>query len=147
MGKIRELLKDVALPPDIESQVRLLDLHYETLEKKYDELVDEQETRRLEQPQRAEETRHYTTQRIADPNDPTPDELAILKVFQPGQELTARIIAAQVGVEIMKATARLNELERKGYPYRRIRMGRYRHPNPEPIYCLADLGIEYLADH
>jgi len=156
MGKIVEVLKGVTLPPEVESQVRILDLQYEALERKYAELVHEADTLRMvdydethepQQTQGAGEIPRYTTQKLTNPNEPTPDELVILRLFQPRQEIQASAIARHLGLELIKATARLNELETKKYLSRRSRMGRYGRSTPGPRYHLTDLGVKYLAEH
>jgi hypothetical protein len=160
MGKILEALAGVSLPPEVESKIRILDLQFETLQKKYAELADEANTLRMEDNYEAQQVQHaqraaqvprYTTQPIAgpnnDPSDPTPEEFEVLNVFReapPGQHIPALNIAARLGIDAIKATARLNALEKKGYLHRHVMSGTRRRPF-ETHYSLTDSGVERLA--
>lgn len=147
MGKLVELLKDVSLPPEVESEVRLLDLQFDQMEARLKE-TDETATLSLDELKPEQEPR-YTTQRMIHPDEPTEAEAALLKQLQPpGRRVNIPSLAQDLKMNLTVTQHHLNELQRKGHvsPPRHRQSG-FRHPAGPPTYSLTEKGTKYLVDH
>jgi response regulator of citrate/malate metabolism len=146
MGKLLELLKGISLPPEIEAEVRVLDLRFDQMEARM-KAIDEIETRNLDELTPQGEPR-YTTQVMTDPSEPTPEEANVLKLMQPpGQQVSAQVVAANLKTNLTTAQYWLSELERKGYVSGHSTRRGFHQPARPPTYSLTDKGIKYLVDH
>jgi hypothetical protein len=87
-------------------------------------------------------------QRIADPNEPTEDELAVLKSMQPlARRVSPSDIAQVLRIDDSTARDRLIELSRKGYAYRTTPRRSLRGSAQSARFTLTDKGIAFLVEH
>jgi hypothetical protein len=146
VGKLLELLKGIPLPPDIESELRILDLRFDQMEARL-QAFDETETLSLDGMRPQPEPR-YTTQVMTNPDDPTEDEAAVLKLMQPpGRQVSAFDVVQHLKTNPTVAQHHLSELQRKGYVSQHFRRGGFHRPQGPPTYSLTEKGTKYLVDH
>jgi|SRR5215213_5493255 len=154
MGKLLSLFKATSLPPEIESQVHILDLQFDQMETKIKELEQEHETlhpkeiRSLNKFERRQEAARLIDRISPRPADPINNDLAVLKVMvPPGRQMDVNSIAQLVRANIATTQKHLDELKRKDYISKTV-VHDVKSPGVQSIkYTLTAKGVKVFIDH
>lgn len=155
MGKLLSLFKANSLPPEIESQVRILDLQFDQMETKIKELeqahertLHPKEIRSLNKFERRQEAAGHMDRISPRPADPTNNDLAVLKVMvPPGRQIDASSVAQLMRANIATTQKHLDELERKDYISKTVVHDVKSPGEPSIKYTLTAKGVKVFIDH